>query len=59
MSMPQLQTRYWKLSVVVVEWLVGRNETPAIQASFAQQCDQSYKHHAVGIPERTQHQSMQ
>ena len=43
------------LSVVVVERLAGRNATPALQASFAQQC----VHHAVGKPARTQHQSMQ
>ena len=55
LSMLQPYTGYSKLSVVVVEWLAGRNATPALQASFAQQC----VHHAVGKPARTEHQSMQ
>ena len=50
LSMLQPHTVYHKLSVVVVEWLAGRNGTPALQASFAQQC----VHHAVGKPARTQ-----
>ena len=55
LSMLQPHTGYCKLSGVVVEWLAGRNATPALQALFAQQC----VHHAVGKPARTQHQSMQ
>ena len=54
LSMLQPHTGYSKLSVVVVEWLAGRNATTALQASFAQQC----VHHAVGKPARTQLQSM-
>ena len=49
LAMQQLQTGYSKLSAVVVEWLAGRNATPAMQASFAQQCVR----HAVGKPART------
>ena len=46
LSMLQPHTEYCKFSVVVVDWLAGRNATPAMQASFAQQC----VHHAVGKP---------
>ena len=49
LCMLQPHTGYCKLSVVVVEWLAGRNATLAIQASFAQQC----VHHAVSKPART------
>ena len=52
LSMLQPNGGYCKLSVVVVEWLAGGNATPALQASFAQQCI----HHAVGKPAITQHQ---
>ena len=38
LAMQQLQRGYSKLSAVVVEWLAGRIATPAMQASFAQQC---------------------
>ena len=46
LAMLQPNTRHCKLSVVVVEWLAGRNATPAMQDSFAQQCG----HHAVSKP---------
>ena len=48
LQLPMLHphTGYCKLSVVVVEWLAGRNATPAMQVLFAQR----FVHHAVGKP---------
>ena len=49
LSMLHPHTGYCKLSVVVVEWLAGRNATPAMKVLFAQR----FVHHAVGKPART------